>query len=183
MLSTRSLDDLAIEDIAAAAGISRGLLFHYFPSKRDYREAVVRAAAADFLAHVAPNAELPVVERLRAAVQTFVDYVCDNRDGYVSLLRGAAGGDPALRTIFDETRSTIAAQVLDQLTLMGATTPPSRVRLAVRGWVAFSEEVVLDWLSEPSPDIERADIVEMVDRALLALVASAAAGYAELPAS
>jgi len=183
MLSTRSLDDLAIEDIAAAAGISRGLLFHYFPSKRDYREAVVRAAAADFLAHVAPNPDLPVTDRLRAGVQTFVDYVCENRDGYVSLLRGSAGGDPALRTIFDETRSTIAAQVLDHMAVMGATAPPARVRLAVRGWVAFSEEVVLGWLSEPSPGIERADIVEMLDRALLALVASAATGNTDLPRS
>lgn len=182
MLSTRSLDELAIEDIATAAGISRGLLFHYFPSKRDYREAVVRAAAADLLDHLRPDLDLPLAERLRAAIGAFVDYVGDNRDTYVSLLRGASGGDPALRTIFDETRTTIAAQVIDQLAAFADTELPTRVRLAIRGWVAYGEEVVLDWLSEPASDLDRGAIVDMLDQALSALVTSAAAaGNPDLP--
>jgi len=178
MLSTRSLDELAIEDIATAAGISRGLLFHYFPSKRDFREAVVRAAASDLLDHVEPDRSLPIVEQLRSGVQAFVDYVCDNRDSYVSLLRGAGGGDPRLRAIFDETRSTIASRIVNQLAhLSGDQEPPTRVRLAIRGWVAFGEEVILDWLSEPVPpsDLDRPALVELLDQALLALVTSAAA--------
>jgi AcrR family transcriptional regulator len=176
MLSTRSLDDLAIEDIAVAAGISRGLLFHYFPSKRDYREAVVRAAAADLLEHLAPRTDLPLTERLPAGITAYVDYVCDNRDGYVSLLRGAAGGDPGLQAVFDETRSAIAANVLDQIAQLGNMEPPQRVRLAVRGWVAYGEEVVLDWLSDPASDLDRSSIADMLEQALLTLVASAAAG-------
>lgn len=180
MLSTRSLDDLAIEDIAAAAGISRGLLFHYFPSKRDYREAVVRAAATDLLAHAIPSPDVPVTERLRAGIVAYVDYVSDNRDGYVSMLRGAAGGDPGLRQVFDETRSAIAANILDQIAELGAAEPPIRVRLAVRGWVAYGEEVVLDWLSDPDPpnELDRAGIADLLEQALLALVASAAASGA-----
>ncbi|HEY8545806.1 MAG TPA: TetR/AcrR family transcriptional regulator [Acidimicrobiales bacterium] len=199
MLSTRSLDTLVVEDIAAAAGISRGLLFHYFPSKRDYREAVVRAAAADFLDHVAPDPTLPLPERLRSAVAAFVDYVSANRDTYVALVRGASGGDPRLRAVFDETRSEVVTRVVDHLTDLSGTEPPRRVRLAVRGWVAFAEEVVLDWLSEPRPDgdggtaggdggtagaprasgtgdaLDRDGVVELLDGALLALIASAAA--------
>jgi AcrR family transcriptional regulator len=175
MLSTRSLDQLAIEDIAAAAGISRGLLFHYFPSKRDFHEAVVRAAAADLLAHTEPDRSLPYIEQLRAGVESFVDYVVDNRDSYVSLLRGAAGGDINLRSIFDETRSVIAARVVDGL---GAAEVPDRARLAVRGWVAFGEEVILGWLSEPEPGLDRAGLVDMVHDSLVALVASAAPGFA-----
>ena len=191
MLSTRSLDNLVIEDIAAAAGISRGLLFHYFPSKREYREAVVRAAAADLLDHVAPDPTLPLAEQLRSAVTAFVDYVTANRDSYVALVRGASGGDPGLRAVFDETRSVIVTRVVDHLALLSGAMPPRRVRLAIRGWVAFAEEVVLDWLAlQPvdtsddaeaapadvdAPDLDRDGIVEMLDGALLALVASAAA--------
>ena len=175
MLSTRSLDNLVVEDIAVAAGISRGLLFHYFPSKREYREAVVRAAAADLLDHVAPDPTLPLADQLRSAVAAFVDYVHDNRDGYVSLLRGASGGDPALRAIFDDTRTAIVTRVVDHLAELSAGEPPHRVRLSVRGWVAYAEEVVLDWLAEAPPDLDRRGVIEMLDRALLALVASAAA--------
>ena len=175
MLSTRSLDNLVVEDIAVAAGISRGLLFHYFPSKREYREAVVRAAAADLLDHVAPDPTLPLADQLRSAVAAFVDYVHDNRDSYVSLLRGASGGDPALRAIFDDTRTAIVTRVVDHLAELSAGEPPHRVRLSVRGWVAYAEEVVLDWLAEAPPDLDRRGVIEMLDRALLALVASAAA--------
>ena len=175
MLSTRSLDQLAIEDIAAAAGISRGLLFHYFPSKRDFHEAVVRAAATDLLASTEPDRSLPYIDQLRSGVESFVDYVVDNRDSYVSLLRGAAGGDINLRSIFDETRSVIAARVIDGL---GDEVVPDRVRLAVRGWVAFGEEVILGWLSEPEPGLDRAGLVDMVHDSLVALVASAAPGFA-----
>jgi AcrR family transcriptional regulator len=181
MLSTRSLDDLAIEDIAAAAGISRGLLFHYFPSKRDYREAVVRAAAADLLAHAIPSPDVPVAVRLRAGIVAYVDYVSDNRDGYVSMLRGAAGGDPGLRQVFDETRSAIVANILDQIAELGAAEPPERVRLAVRGWVAYGEEVVLDWLSDPTSELDRPTVADLLEQALLALVASAAASGGDTP--
>jgi AcrR family transcriptional regulator len=178
MLSTRSLDQLAIEDIAAAAGISRGLLFHYFPSKRDFHEAVVRAAAADLLAHTEPDRSLPYIDQLRSGIEAFVDYVVENRDSYVSLLRGAAGGEVNLRVIFDETRSMIAARVIDGL---GAETArnrlPYRVRLAVRGWVAFGEEVILGWLSDPAPPLDRQALVDMLDDSLLALVASAFPGF------
>ena len=174
MLSTRSLDQLAIEDIAAAAGISRGLLFHYFPSKRDFHEAVVRAAAADLLAHTEPDRSLPYLDQLRAGVESFVDYVVDNRDSYVSLLRGAAGGDLNLRAIFDDTRSVIAARIVDRL---GAESVPYRVRLAVRGWVAFGEEVILDWLSDVEPPLDRAELVDMLNESLVALVASAVPGF------
>jgi AcrR family transcriptional regulator len=181
MLSTRSLDDLAIEDIAAAAGISRGLLFHYFPSKRDYREAVVRAAADDLLAHAIPSPDVPVAERLRAGIVAYVDYVSDNRDGYVSMLRGAAGGDPGLRQVFDETRSAIVANILDQIAELAAAEPPERVRLAVRGWVAYGEEVVLDWLSDHTSELDRPTVADLLEQALLALVASAAASGGDTP--
>ncbi|HEX6420373.1 MAG TPA: helix-turn-helix domain-containing protein [Acidimicrobiales bacterium] len=52
MLSSRPLDQVAIDDIAAEAGISRGLLFHYFPTKRDFHVAVARSAAHDLLARI-----------------------------------------------------------------------------------------------------------------------------------
>jgi AcrR family transcriptional regulator len=169
MLSTRSLDQLAIEDIATAAGISRGLLFHYFPSKRDFHEAVVRAAASDLLAHTEPPRGLPHGDHVRAGVEALVDYVAENRDSYVSLLRGAAGGDLNLRVIFDETRSIIATRVLDR---MGSDGAPYRVRLAVRGWVAFGEEVILGWLSEADAPLDHSGLVDLLCDSLTALVAA-----------
>src|SRR4051812_41198050 len=44
MLRTQPIHELSIDAVAAEAGISRGLLFHYFPTKRDFYVEVMSAA-------------------------------------------------------------------------------------------------------------------------------------------
>lgn len=169
MLSTRPLDQVVIDEIAAEAGISRGLLFHYFPTKRDFHVAVVQAAADDLCARAEPDPTLPVPRRLRGSLEAFVDYVSGNRDAYIALLRGTAGGDPALRAVVDETRSRFTGWVLAG---MGVSEPaPARLRLAARGWVAFTEEATLDWLG--SGDLGRGELIDLLDEALVRLMAVA----------
>jgi AcrR family transcriptional regulator len=166
MLSTRPLEKVAIDAIAAAAGISRGLLFHYFPTKGDFHLAVARAAADDLLARTEVGDDLPPLERLRAGVEAFVDHVAANRDAYVAFIRGSAGGDPALLEVYEATRSAFTGRVLDGIVASG--TAPHRLRVAVRGWVAFTEEVTVDWLSQPA--MARDEVIDLVDDALVALV-------------
>ena len=138
MLSTRPLDKVAIDDIAAEAGISRGLLFHYFPTKRDFHVAVARAAAQDLLARTDTRVGSSLMARLRANVEAFVDHLTENRDAYVAFIRGSAGGDPELLAVYEDTRT------------------------------AFTEEVTVDWLSRGS--LDRDDVVDLIDEALVALV-------------
>jgi AcrR family transcriptional regulator len=172
MLSTRPLDKVAIDDIAAEAGISRGLLFHYFPSKRDFHVAVARAAAQDLLGRTVADPRLPPMAQLRAAVEAFVDHLTDNRDAYVAFIRGSSGGDPQLIEVYESTRTAFTDRVLEGL---GAPDPvPARLRAAVRGWVAFTEEVTVDWLSRG--ELERDEVVSLIDDALVALVAVAEGG-------
>src|SRR6476619_4802391 len=64
LLSTRSLDELSIETLAEEAGISRGLLYHYFGNKQDFHRAVVRKAADDLIRVTAPAQEREPLERL-----------------------------------------------------------------------------------------------------------------------
>jgi AcrR family transcriptional regulator len=99
LLADRSLDELSIDLLAEEAGISRGLLYHYFGNKSAFHEAVVRHAADDLVAQTAPPPGGEPLERLLASVAAYVDYVTANFEGYVSLVRGAAGGNEALRGI------------------------------------------------------------------------------------
>ncbi len=55
MLRTRPIHELSIDDVAGEAGISRGLLFHYFPSKRDFYVAVISAAGRRLLRVTKPS--------------------------------------------------------------------------------------------------------------------------------
>jgi AcrR family transcriptional regulator len=108
MLAERPLEQVSVEEIADQAGVSRGLLFHYFASKRDFHLAIVRHTNVEMLAHTEPDLSLEPLEILRSAITAYIDYVSENRNTYVSLLRGTASGDPEMRDEFERTRAIMA---------------------------------------------------------------------------
>jgi AcrR family transcriptional regulator len=170
MLATRRLDELSVELIAKAAGISRGLLFHYFPSKQHFHLEVARAAAAEMIRRTEPDTSQSPVDALRGALSSFMDYVEENPDNYKSLVRGAASGDTKMRAIFDDTRSTMAQRILDVLTTMGLEVSP-RLQLAIAGWVGYVEECVVRWIDTRT--IDRDQLLEMLTKSLPAIALSA----------
>ena len=153
MLATRTLDELSVEDIAQQAGISRGLLFHYFASKQEFHLEVARAAAKELIRRTQPDESQPPIEALHGSLREFIDYVEENPDNYKSLVRGAASGDADMRAIFDETRATLAQRVTGVVAAMGLQMGP-RAELAVHGWVAFVEECVIRWIDTRTFDRE-----------------------------
>ena len=170
MLATRTLDALSVEDIAKQAGISRGLLFHYFASKQEFHTAVAQAAAQDLLARTEPDTALPPVEALREALGAFIGYVADNPDSYKSLVRGAASGDAEMRAIFDDTRASMAGRVIEVVLRLGFELSP-RAQLAVHGWVAYCEECTIRWID--SRTVSRDELQEMLTKSLPAVVLAA----------
>lgn len=170
MLATRRLDELSVELIAQSAGISRGLLFHYFPSKQEFHLEVARAAAAEMIRRTSPDPALPPVEALHGALTSFIDYVEGNPDNYKSLVRGAASGDASMRAIFDETRRTMAQRILDVLSGMGLDVGP-RVSLAIAGWVAYVEECVIRWIDTRT--VSRDALLQLLTKSLPAVALAA----------
>ena len=81
LLATRSLDELTIDVLAEEAGISRGLLYHYFGNKHAFREAVVRRAVDDLVAQTAPPEGGEPLDRLLASVAAYVENVVSNYQG------------------------------------------------------------------------------------------------------
>jgi len=145
MLATRTLDELSVEDIAQQAGISRGLLFHYFSSKQEFHLAVARAAAHELLRRTERDPNLAPIEALHGSLHAFIDYVEENPDSYKSLVRGAVSGDEDMRALYAETRATLAQRVMETVADSGAVMSTA-AELAVHGWVAFVEECVIRWI-------------------------------------
>jgi AcrR family transcriptional regulator len=173
IFSERPFDEVSIDDIAAAAGISKGLLYHYFPSKRDFYVAVIRSAADEMQALTEPDRELPPRERLAAALERYLEYVETHARGYATVLRAGIGSDPAVADIVEEVRGAMVARLLDDLPVTPAGgEPPVALRVAVRGWVGFVEAASLDWLEHGG--LGRADLREMLIAALDGAVSAAA---------
>ncbi|MFC8534072.1 TetR/AcrR family transcriptional regulator [Streptomyces sp. NPDC057249] len=149
MLADCSLDELSTDAVARRAGISRGLLFHYFDSKRDFYRSVVRQECEDFAAATEPDASLDPVAWMRAFIAGFVAYVTGRRKIFRALLRGAAGSHPAAEDIVEATRATLARRVAQGQRRLGME-PSPRLALATRAWLAFAEEAATSWpLDEP----------------------------------
>ena len=111
LFATRPVEEISIDVLAEEAGVSRGLLYHYFGNKQDFREAVIRHAVEDLVEQTAPPAAGDPLERLTTSVGVYVDYVLANLTGYRSLVRAAAGGSEDLRAIYEEARSALTDRI------------------------------------------------------------------------
>ena len=181
LLSTRSLDEVSIEVLSEEAGISRGLLYHYFGNKQEFHRAVVRRAADELIAVTAPGEGDDLVAVLTDSLGAYVDYVVANRPGYLSLVRAAAGGDEALREIYEQARDSLTDRLFKfegvqragehGISALGYEDTPA-VRLMVRGWSALAESVVLDWSAAPE-GVTRGDLLAALAGSLFGALDSA----------
>jgi AcrR family transcriptional regulator len=145
IFAERPFDEVSIDDIAAAAGISKGLLYHYFPSKRDFYVEVVRFSAMEMEALTEPDPSLEPLARRSASLDRYLDYVESHAQGYATLMRAGIGSDPQVAAVVEEVRARIVDRILGGQSYAGDR-PPAALRIAVRGWVGFAEAASLDWI-------------------------------------
>jgi AcrR family transcriptional regulator len=167
MLATRTLDELSVEDLAEEAGISRGLLFHYFRSKQEFHREVVSRAAQQLLERTDPDPELPPMRRLIRTLENYLDYVTENYSSYSYLIRGSAAADAELRQIIEDVRAEMARRVIVNLHLLGL--PEDDISyLAIRGWLAFTEQIAVQWA--PDQNVPREQILQLFATSLPAII-------------
>jgi AcrR family transcriptional regulator len=169
LLAHRSLDELSIDLLAEEAGISRGLLYHYFGNKHAFHEAVVRRAADDLIAQTAPPAEGEPMERMLTSLAAYLDYVVDNYEGYLSLVKAAAGGNEKLREIYEEARSALNSRIFREDAQGDIIPDTPATRLVVRGWSAMVEELVISWIADPR-GVTREELLAIMAASLPAIV-------------
>ena len=146
MLRDKPIHELSIDEIAGEAGISRGLLFHYFPSKRDYYLAVIGAAGRRLLRVTKPDETLAPEQQLREMLVQFVAFITRRRTAYISFVRGAAGGDDFAVKVYDETRAGLTKRILTYLgTPEVADEPTSREYLRIHAWLSYTEDLAIEW--------------------------------------
>ncbi len=146
LLPTTPVQELTVDEVARRAGISRSLLFHYFATKRDYYTAVTRAAADLLLEHLVPRSEEPRGEHVAGMLDRYVGWVETFRESHLAFVRGAAGGDPWVAEVYEETRERLVEIALTALDL-----PHDEPRRQlVRSWFAFTETLVGQWVEEPT---------------------------------
>jgi len=161
----QAYDQVSIDEVARAAGISKGLLYHYFPSKKEFYVATLRAAAAQLLDATAADPSLPPLERLSRGLEAFLAYVEQHARGYAALLRGGVGADPQVFEILESTRTRFQQRLLEGLP---SELSSASLRLLSRGWVALVETATLEWVEKR--ELSRAQLQALLAQSLLAIL-------------
>lgn len=160
--STKSYDDVSIDDLAQVAGVSKGLFYHYFPSKRELYLATIREAADQLLARIVPDARLAPYEQAFSGVDAYLRYVRDNADAYLSLMQSGIGRDREVYAIVEATRHRFVQVILDRA---GQSALNTLQRTLVHGWVGMVEATSRDWLKEQG--VEREELSKLLVKTLL----------------
>ncbi len=113
-------DQVSMDDLAARAGVSKGLNAPLTPE------------------------DLPPLERLHLGMRAYLRYVEENAEAWVGLFTSGLGIDPSISDVVDRTRSTLAERILKNMPI---AVTPTHVVMA-RGYIGFVEAATLAWLPE-----------------------------------
>jgi AcrR family transcriptional regulator len=172
LFATHGYEELSMSRIAREAGISKALLYHYFPSKSQLFATALTAAAEDLRRRTEPvDPALPPVEQVTASLDAFLRWVDDHGEGYRKLIE--SGGIPEVREIVGAVRATTAQRILEGL---GPEGERPATRAAVKAWLWFLDGLCLDWL-EHGRDV---GLEQLRDTALGALFGALAGAGTQL---
>lgn len=153
VFAERPYESVVITDIAEQAGVSRGLMYHYFPSKRDFAIAITQHACADMFAGAAPDPSLPVQDRLAMILDSYFAFAAAHRDGFKAMHRSLIA-DEEVRRLRERDLAGHEASIVAAFGLPDP--PPAHVHAAIRGWLALTIAIVLEWLEDPAVDQQQA---------------------------
>jgi AcrR family transcriptional regulator len=153
-------DDVSVDDVAERAGVSHGLIFQYFGTKKDLYIATVQPLIEQFRSRIAPDLELPPAQRLRGSLNAYADLISEHPEGYRFMMtRGV--GFKEVRAKLEEARSVAVGRIAPQ---MGLDPELPEVRVGIRAWIGYMDSAMLTWLETGAP--EKAVLVEMIAGAL-----------------
>jgi AcrR family transcriptional regulator len=172
LFARHSFAELSMARIAREAGISKALLYHYFPSKRDFFVATLQDAAEQLARRTQPDAELPAAQALSASLDAFLAWVEENELAYRKLMESARSV-PEVGELIGQVRDRTSARILSGLGV--GIDPPPKLRAAARAWLWFMDGAILDWLDHR--DIGRGELRDLLLGSLAGSLEAAGGGH------
>ena len=158
-------EGLSMRAIAADAGVTRALVYHYFPGREALLEAVLRRQSDILLAVTAPDPGLSPHESLRRALTAYLDHFAAS-GRLIDLYTPGAPAPPLVRELVAANHPVQAERVLGLLEL--EDTPV--MRLAVGAWLGFVVQAARESVSDPT--VAQAEIIRLCMDALRAVTGS-----------
>lgn len=164
--AARPYEDVRMADVAALAGVSRALVYRYFPAKRDLFAAIYQRAADRLLdaSGLVPAGDM--TGQVIAGLDAHLDYFVANARTVLAANRGALAGDPVIQGIVSAELTALRQRMLEAFGLTGHDRAVASV--ALQGWLAFVRMACVEWLADPGRGVSRAEVRGMCLRTLAA---------------
>ena len=168
LFAEHTFEEITMRQIAEAAGISKGLLYHYYPSKTELFKAAVFQHASDLQQLITPDGHGSAAEQLSRSLDAYLQWVEANSRTWTKLMQSAATL-PEAAELLTAFRTRTLHQLLEHLTTNG---PPSPVlRNALNGWLGYVDATLLDWTQEH--DLARGEVQQLILAAFAAALLAA----------
>lgn len=153
----RPYDEVRIEEVAERAGVSRALMYHYFPDKRAFFTEVVRTGAAQLFEATDTPMEpgQPFFDRVRAGVLAYLQYHEQHPHESLAAHVGLGRSDPMLRWADEADNARQMQRILDAIHDVVPTlsaTVERDLKTVIYGWLAFTLEMCRQRIIDPSLD-------------------------------
>jgi AcrR family transcriptional regulator len=145
LFAEHAYEEISMRQIAEASGVSKPLLYHYFPSKNDLFLAAVTEAASELQRVIEPTGEGTPVEQLTASLDAYLAWIEANGRTWSKLMQSAATL-PQARDLVEGFRARTMEMAVAELT--GRRTPRPALRIAIKGWLGYMDAAILDWTEE-----------------------------------
>lgn len=156
LFAEHSIEEISMRQIAEAAGVSKPLLYHYFPSKIDLFKAAIAEAAAELQQRIEPTGEGSAVDQLTASLDAYLAWIEDNARTWTKLMQSAANL-PEARDLVEGFRERTMQLILSQIT---SQQPRPALRTAIKGWLGYMDAAILDWTQ--TNDLTRQQIRDLL---------------------
>lgn len=165
--AAHAYDAMSMDAIAERAGVSKGLLYHYFGGQRGFYMETVRSVTDEVIAVIEPATDVSFEVAFRNMVTSFVGYVQDNGPIYQALVRGGLGSDTAVNALLDRVRVRAHDIIVERLGIMS---PSSLTQIAIYGWVSFVENAAAEWVERQ--DVSPAVLIDLFVSAFSTVLAT-----------
>jgi AcrR family transcriptional regulator len=178
LFSERGYSAVSTAEIAGEAGVARGLINHYFGTKRELYVEVVREMVR-FRSQPVPeyrSGDTPA-SRLDESIERWLDMVERNREAWLAAIGAEGlGRDPEIEGVLDEAREQATARLIETLGLGPAASAPPELHAVLRAYGGMAEAATREWLERGRWDREQ--VASFLKTALPQLVGTA---YEALP--
>jgi len=170
LFSRRPYTTVSNTEIAAAAGVSRGLLNHYFGTKRELYLAAVSQMMSVPPIPVPPfEPGVSAAERIDQSIDGWLELLQRNRETWITALdMTASGGDADLDRILEEARDRAVDHMTEVVGLTRLSREHPEIRAAFRGYSAMAEATTREWLK--SGRLSRDQVRLLLRQVLLHLI-------------